>query len=369
MTSLRSRLLTAHLLVIALTMVMFLVAVALITPRIHDRLRDDPQIGFGRNQRDIDDLMRAERIYRTALWRAMLTAGGVASLAAVLMSITVARVVASPLQAVTRASRQIASGDYSPITVSDATNEIRELAAQFNYMAGALRDAEQRRAALIGDVAHELRTPLASIEGYAEGLIDGVVVPGEKSYTIIRDEAQRMRRIVDDLQSLSRAEAGTLTLYREHYDMSQLVGRAVTLLATQISEKNARVTVVPNNDALPVYCDGDRIVQVLINLLTNALRAIESGGTVQVKVMRQHDFVACQIQDNGIGIAPEHLERIFERFYRTDPSRSRATGGTGVGLTIARAIVSAHGGTLRAMSDGIGQGATFELCLPFARAD
>jgi signal transduction histidine kinase len=365
MNTLRARFLTAQLMVIVLMMVLFLVAAAIITPRIHGRLIDDGNPPPPRDAPALNDALRAEMRYRSALWRAMLISGGVASVVAVLVSVTLARVIVAPLQHVTRASRRVASGDYSPIALPDATTvEIRELATQFNHMATALRDAEQRRAALIGDVAHELRTPLASIEGYAEGLIDGVVVPGEKSFTIIRDESQRLRRIVDDLQALSRAEAGTLTLYREVQDMHDIAQRAVALLNVPLAEKNIQLHLQAPHTKLLVDCDGDRMVQVVLNLLTNAIRALQPGGTIWVSLGRDDGMVWCRVRDDGIGIAAEHLARVFERFYRVDPSRARTTGGSGVGLTIAKAIVEAHGGRLNAASDGVGRGATFEVYLP-----
>lgn len=365
MNTLRARFLTAQLMVIVLMMVLFFVAAAIITPRIHGRLPDDGNPPPPAGSVAQNEALRAEMRYRSALWRAMLISGGVASVAAVLVSVTLARVIVAPLQHVTRASRRVASGDYSPIALPDATTvEIRELATQFNHMATALRDAEQRRAALIGDVAHELRTPLASIEGYAEGLIDGVVVPGEKSFTIIRDESQRLRRIVDDLQALSRAEAGTLSLYREVQDMHAIVQRAVALLNAALTEKNVQLHVQTHHAKLLVDCDGDRMVQVILNLLTNAMRAVQPDGNIWVTLGRDDGMVWCRVRDDGIGIAAEHVARVFERFYRVDPSRARATGGSGVGLTIAKAIVEAHGGRLSAESDGLGRGATFEVRIP-----
>jgi signal transduction histidine kinase len=219
---------------------------------------------------------------------------------------------------------------------------------------------------LIGDVAHELRTPLASIQGYAEGLIDGVVLPHDKTYTIIRTEAARLSRLVDDLQSLSRAESGSLVMHMAPHDLNAIVDRVVDLLQSQFKEKQITVTVTHQHDNEPVHCDNDRINQVVVNLLVNATRAVSTNGNIQVTTMHQQHMVCCMVSDDGIGIDAAHLPHLFERFYRVDPSRTRATGGAGVGLTIARAIVESHGGTLTVQSDGLGRGARVTLALPRA---
>jgi signal transduction histidine kinase len=393
MNSLRFRILRSHLLVIVLTMVIFIVSVMLITPRVHDRLLRDEEAVFRAHagselteQEEVNDpndgirplpgsglpmqpgesmsLRRFENIYRNAVLLAIVISGALSTIIAVLVSITVARVIAQPIGRLITASRRIAGGNFQHIDVPAATDEIQALAVQFNHMASALKDAEQRRAALIGDVAHELRTPLASIGGYAEGLIDGVVVPNEKTYAIIRDEAGRMQRLVDDLQALSRAEAGTLTLYPAEVDLRDLVARAVTLLDGKTSEAQVRVSVTHQHAHEPLIADADRIVQVVLNLLTNALRASAQNSNIQVTTGHDTQSVWCTVSDTGIGIDAQHLPHIFERFYRVDPSRARSTGGTGVGLTIARAICEAHGGTLTVHSDGLGKGATFTMTLP-----
>jgi signal transduction histidine kinase len=393
MNSLRFRILRSHLLVIALTMVIFMLSVMLITPRVHDRLLRDEEAVFRANAAlDGDDnqqkndpnddiapfaesrfpmrpgestnLRRFENIYRNAVVMAIVISGALSTVIAVVVSITVARVISQPISRLITASRRIAGGNFQAIEVPSANDEIQALAIQFNHMAAALKDAEQRRAALIGDVAHELRTPLASIGGYAEGLIDGVVLPNEKTYIIIRDEAGRMQRLVDDLQALSRAEAGTLTLYPAAVDMHDLVARAVTLLDGKTTEAQITVAVTHQHASEPLNADADRMVQVVLNLLTNALRASPPQSVLHVATGRDTQSVWITVTDAGIGIAAEHLSHIFERFYRVDPSRARTTGGSGVGLTISRAICEAHGGTLTVQSDGLGRGSTFTIALP-----
>jgi signal transduction histidine kinase len=235
-------------------------------------------------------------------------------------------------------------------------------------MAAALEGAEQRRVALIGDVAHELRTPLATIEGYAEGLLDGVVAPTAETWAVIHDEAARLRRLVADLQELSRAEAHQLPLQPVPTSPTALAEQAVARLAAQFTDKGVSLINAVPPDLPPVQADPDRVLQVIINLLGNALRYTPAGGTVRLSAERQGAVVVLTVADTGLGIAPDHLPHLFERFYRVDKAHSRALGGSGIGLTIAQAIVEAHGGQIAAASPGLGQGATFSFTLPIAAA-
>jgi two-component system sensor histidine kinase BaeS len=382
--SLRMRLLQANLMLVILTMVIFVITTMVITPRVHDRMMADERRRGGPNALILDGtiviegrnangetviavpdtLLRAALIYRNAVWRSIWISMALAMALSLVTSFTLAKVLAAPLQQLTHASRQIASGNFTPIQMSEGATEVQELASQFNQMAQALKDAEQRRAALIGDVAHELRTPLTSIQGYAEGILDGVMKPDERNITIIRDEANRMHRLVDDLQALSRAEAGTLTLYRAPSDLHDIVRRTTELLEGTAHERQVTFVITHGNAAEPVACDADRISQVLINLLTNAIRVSQPLGRIEIATGHDATTVWCRVRDFGEGIDAQHLPHIFERFYRVDPSRTRATGGAGVGLTIARAIIEAHGGTLTAQSDGLGAGAMFVMTLP-----
>jgi len=384
MKSLRMRLLQSNVVLVLLTMVLFVVTITIITPRVHDRMMADerrrevasgaisvdPQPGTHHGaigQTGIigsDTLARAEMLYRNAVWRSIWISMALALALALMTSFTFAKVLASPLQQLTLASRRIAGGDFTPISVNDDAVELHELASQFNQMASALKDAEQRRAALIGDVAHELRTPLTSIQGYAEGILDGVVAPDAKNISIIRDEAHRMHRLVDDLQSLSRADAGTLTLYPAPTDLHEIVQRAISVLDGAIKERSLTLELVYEHESEPIYCDADRINQVLLNLLTNAIRVSVHGGRIIISTGHDASTVWCTVQDFGEGIDAQHLPHIFERFYRVDPSRTRATGGAGVGLTIARAIIVAHGGAITATSSGPATGATFRFSIP-----
>jgi signal transduction histidine kinase len=363
---LRGKIFLAHLLVIAVGVVTLFVATIGIAPTLFDRLMTTM---MGPNELSMGGMMlgmaeTTAQAFRAAMLQALLLSAGAAILAAVAVSLFVSARIVTPLQRLLAASRRIASGHYAERVPATQTDELGALAAQFNTMAAELEAAERRRVALIGDVAHELRTPLATIEGYTEGLLDGVVEPGPETWALLHDEVGRLRRLVQDLQELSRAEARQLLLHRRPCPPAELVEQAVARIAQQFAEKDISLSTAVPSGLPAVQADADRITQVLINLLGNALRYTLPGGTVQISAEQRDGAVEFHVADSGIGIAPEHLPHLFERFYRVDKARSRALGGSGIGLTIAAALVKAHGGRIWAHSAGLGQGATFSFTLP-----
>ncbi len=215
-------------------------------------------------------------------------------------------------------------------------------------------------------MAHELRTPIATIEGYLEGLLDGVIEPTPQTWAMLHTEAGRLRRLVDDLQELSRAETRQIPLALQPVSPQRLVQSALEPLEGQFAEKGLQLQVsLPEN--LPrALADPARAVQILTNLLVNALRYTPAPGRVEVVVSCEEEMVSFRVTDTGVGLAPDQLAHIFERFYRVDKSRSRAFGGSGIGLTIARSLAQAMGGEIRAESTGLGQGSSFTLTLPHA---
>jgi two-component system sensor histidine kinase BaeS len=366
--SLRGKIFLAHLLVIAIGVVTLFVATLGIAPTLFDRLMTTM---MGPNASSVGGMMASmaettAQAFRAAMFQALLLSAGAAILAAVAVSLFVSTRIVTPLQRLLAASRRIAAGHYAERVPTSAPDELGALATQFNIMAAELESAERRRVALIGDVAHELRTPLATIEGYTEGLLDGVVEPGAETWALLHDEVGRLRRLVQDLQELSRAEARQLPLHLRPCDPAELVGQALARIAPQFAEKDITLSNAVPSGLPAVQADPDRIIQVLINLLGNALRYTPSGGIVRVSADCQDGAVALHIADTGIGIAPEHLRHLFERFYRVDKARSRALGGSGIGLTIARAVIAAHDGRIWATSPGLDQGATFSFMLPIA---
>lgn len=310
--------------------------------------------------------------FRNAVNEALALAALAAFLVAVAVSIFVSRQVVTPVRELMSASQRIAEGHYhervhvSGVSDRDELDELGRLALSFNRMAAKLEQIEATRRELIGNVAHELRTPLATIKGSMEGLIDGVLPTEAATFQQIYREADRLQRLVDDLQELSRVEAGAFALQRRPVSANELVATTIARLERQFEEKDVTLeTELPAN-LPPVLADEDRIGQVLLNLVGNALQYTPAGGQVRVTAHQEGAEAHITVTDSGIGIAVEHLPLLFTRFYRVDKSRSRAGGGSGIGLTIAKHLVEAHEGHIWAESPGPGQGSTFTFTLPLA---
>ncbi len=291
---------------------------------------------------------------------------------AIVVSLLVSRRVVAPIREMMSASQRIADGDYvKRVKISlppnlDDLDELAQLAVSFNQMAEKLEKTESMRTQLIGDVAHELRTPLSAIKGSMEGLIDGVLPAQVETFQQIHRETSRLQRLVDDLQELSRVEAGAYDLDLQPQMISRLVETTMARIGRQFVEKDVHLRVeIP--EGLPIVnVDGDRIGQVLLNLVGNALQYTPRGGAVSIRAWHENDEVLVEIKDTGVGIPKEHLPHIFSRFYRVDKSRSRVSGGSGIGLTISKHIVGAHNGRIWAESPGPEQGSTFFFTLPLA---
>ena len=389
---LHARLLLAHLLVLAVGLVTVYVAASVAAPRFFERnmlaqarrfaqppfsaVERPTPIGpgaraplpgpgrFGIMSAELEQ--RVSEIYLESLADSLLLAGGVALATAVVASILVSRGIVSPIHRLAAASRRLAAGHYDERVPAAGTTEVQQLATSFNAMAAAVEDAERRRQELIGDVAHEMRTPIATLEGYLEGLLDGVVDPSDRVWAKLHDEAGRLRRLIEDLQELSRAEAHQLTVVCRATAPAAIVQPAVERLEADVAERGLSLNVDVPSGLPEVQADPERAIQVLTNLVTNALRYTPPPGQIAVRVAADHGMVRFEVSDSGIGIAPEHLPRVFERFYRVDKSRARALGGAGVGLTIAQALAETMGGRISAHSPGPGQGSTFTLELPAA---
>jgi len=287
-----------------------------------------------------------------------------ATVVALTASIVFSRNIVAPVRVLTQASRRLAEGRYEERVPSHGSDELGQLAKSFNQMAEQLEQVETMRRQLIGDVAHELRTPLTAIKGSAEGLMDGVLPANEETYRQMHIEADRLSRLVDDLQELSRVEARAYTLDFRDVEVSALIKTIVKRMQFQFEGK--RVTLTSNLPPRPVilHADEDRIIQVLTNLIGNALQYTPTNGQVVISVESTANEARFSVKDSGVGIPAEHLPHIFDRFYRVDKSRSRARGGSGVGLTIAKHLVEAHGGRIWAESEGEEKGSVFVFTLP-----
>jgi histidine kinase len=297
----------------------------------------------------------------------ILTVAAVAAfMAAVVVSFFIARRIVDPVRALMYASERIAAGDYRQRVHVPGQDELSALASCFNAMAEMLEQTEQRRMELIGDVAHELRTPLSSIKGVMEGLVDGVLPAEAATFLNVQREVARLQRLVHDLEELSRAEAGQVPLDPRPTAPTDLIHAAADRLRPQFEDKGVSLTLELSPSLPQVEADASRVIQVLLNLLGNALQYTPSGGQVAVRAWIEDHELLISVKDSGVGIPSEHLPHVFERFYRVDKSRSRAGGGSGIGLTIAKHLVKAHGGRVWAASPGPDKGSTFTFTLPLA---
>ena len=302
----------------------------------------------------------SQAISRFLLWGALL---GVAI--ALIFTFFLSRRITAPVKALTAAARRLGQGDLSQRVKSKDKGEVGELAQAFNSMAGDLERVEQLRRNMVADIAHELRTPLSNLRGYLEAIRDGIVKPDVDTIHSLDEEATLLSRLVDDLQELSLAEAGELKLDRQAEDIVKLIKQTVAAKQTQAAAKGLSVSIdLPDNLPL-VNVDSHRISQVLRNLLENAVAHTDKGDAITVIARQQDSWVEISVVDTGEGIPAEDLPNIFERFYRVDKSRARATGGGGLGLTIAKRLVEAHGGEIEARSE-IGKGSRFSFTIPIS---
>ena len=314
--------------------------------------------------------MRGVNLYtsfRAAVNESMLISALAAFAIAGLAALLISRLITKPIKTLTNASRQISEGAYDHRISEDEipADELGQLANSFNEMAERLEGIETMRRQLIGDISHELRTPLTAIKGSMEGLMDGVLPAEQATYQQIYREADRLQRLVEDLQELSRVDGNTHPLKKAPTEVAALVQAAVTPLENTFTMKGVSLESHVEADLPKVNVDADRIQQVLHNLLGNALQFTPADGHVTVDIRQEGNAILFSVQDDGIGISSEHLAHIFERFYRADKSRSRTNGGgSGIGLTIAQSLVAGHGGQINVESAGLGEGSTFTFSIP-----
>lgn len=307
--------------------------------------------------------IRNEEIFVGSLNRTLLLAALISAVVALLSAFFLSSRILRPVAALTGAVRRMENGDLSQRVNVAAKDEIGKLARSFNSMADSLGRAEQLRRNMVNDVAHELRTPLTNIRCQIEALQDGLAQPTAAVMDSLHEEAMLLETLVDDLQDLALADAGQLNLKLRQVAIKEEVAQAVNAVKGQLAKSEMAVRVDIAEGSLLVLADPKRFGQILRNLLNNAVRHTPAGGLITIAASQVDSEIEIMIADNGRGIAAADLPFVFERFYRSDVSRDRATGGAGLGLAIVKQIVAAHGGTIR-MESVLGQGTMVYFTLP-----
>ncbi|NDJ61781.1 MAG: HAMP domain-containing histidine kinase [Chloroflexi bacterium] len=298
----------------------------------------------------------------TDLLPLLLQAAVVGVAVAIVLATLISRNIARPLRTAAEAAAQVADGNYSQLIPMRGPTEVRAVAEAFNQMSAKVEAAQTAQKDFLANVSHDLKTPLTSIQGFSQAIIDGAANDPVQAATIIYDEAARLNRMVVELTDLARLQAGRLSMKADAIDMGQLAAAIGQRLALVAREQGIKLTV-DAGPMPPIAGDGDRLAQVLTNLISNAIKYTPSGGSVHVATKQQANGVEVTVRDTGVGIPADELPRIFERFYQINKARGPQRG-TGLGLAIVREIVLAHGGTITAMSDGPQRGSTFTVWLP-----
>ena len=301
--------------------------------------------------------------------RAVLIGGLIALLAAVTVGFFIFRAITRPIDQLTSAAHHLAQGDLSTRVTLDqpasrlGTDEISELGQAFNTMADTLQQAEKQRRDMTADIAHELRTPLAVMRGNLEAMLDGVYPFDADHLNPVLNQVTLLTRLVEDLRTLALAEAGQLALAKHPTDLVALLRNTLTSFEAQATAQQiALCAKIP--PALPTLeLDPDRVQQTIGILISNALRHTPANGSITITAQSDRASVTIEVADTGSGIAPEDLPHVFDRFYRADKSRARESGGSGLGLTIAKSLVEAHGGVIEAHSEA-GRGTAMTMRFP-----
>jgi signal transduction histidine kinase len=288
--------------------------------------------------------------------------GAIALVLAIVLGNLIARGISKPIKNVISTAEGISKGNFdNKIAERSRIKEIDSLTGTINSMADILKQQEQLRKRLTADVAHELRTPLTTLQSHLEAMIDGIWEADAARLKSCHDEIIRISRLVGDLEKLARYEGQNLILDKTEFSVVELIKGIAMNFEKEMLDKNIDISI--SKQPVSIFADRDKISQVMINLLSNAIKYSKEGGSVEFDITQDAEEIAMKVSDTGIGIEKDHLKNIFERFYRVDSSRSRMTGGSGIGLTITKSIIEAHGGTIEVQSKA-GEGTVFTVRLP-----
>lgn len=292
----------------------------------------------------------------------------VAGMTSILVSAFLARSITSTLTRVRHAASRVADGDYG-VQVPEAGMgaELADMASAFNRMSDELAETELTRRRLLSDLSHEMRTPVATVDAYLEGMADGVVEADAATVTMLREQTERLRRLAEDISLVSSAEEHRLSIQPEQVSLTELMDGAAAQARASFAAAGVALETEDSSAGAQVTGDRDRLSQALTNLLDNALRHTAEGDRVILRAAGAQEVAVLEVEDTGDGVDQQHIPHLFERFYRVDAARDRAHGGSGIGLAIVRSIVEAHQGSVRVTSPGPGQGASFVIELPLSR--
>lgn len=283
---------------------------------------------------------------------------------AIVLGYLFTRQIVAPLDRVTTAARRVAEGDLTQRVKTSGSGELAELGKSFNQMATTLSRDQRLRQNMVADIAHELRTPLSILQGNVEAMLDGVLDTNTENLNSLHQETKLLSRLIDDLRTLSLAEAGQLKFYPEAIDMREVSSQVIDGFQTQFATKNLKVSLEATEDMPLAWVDSDRTAQVIRNLVSNAFNYTPEGGSITLRLTPGREGITVSVIDTGTGIPADDLPHVFNRLYRVDRSRTRSTGGSGLGLAIVKQLVEDQGGRVWVESQP-GQGATFSFLVPY----
>ncbi|MGU8453381.1 HAMP domain-containing histidine kinase [Clostridium perfringens] len=306
--------------------------------------------------------MQNELVFLDIVNKIILGIGVLLILASTIMGFIISRSITRPINKLMTKAKYISKGEYDKkIEINTDILEINDLINSINNLSQSIKEQENIRKRLTGDISHELKTPLTNIQSHLEAMIDGIWEPTEERLLSVKEEAERLSSLVSDMQKLNKYDEASIKLKKDNVNISDIICFVIFQFSNLAKSKNIKIEYEKKN--INLYCDKDKITQALVNILSNAIRYSNEGSTIFIEEGLKDNKVIISIEDQGIGISEEDLKYVFERFYRADKSRTRATGGTGIGLTIVKSIVSSHGGEVK-LESKLGEGSKFTIILP-----
>lgn len=306
--------------------------------------------------------MQNELVFLDIVNKIILGIGVLLILASTIMGFIISRSITRPINKLMTKAKYISKGEYDKkIEINTDILEINDLINSINNLSQSIKEQENIRKRLTGDISHELKTPLTNIQSHLEAMIDGIWEPTEERLLSVKEEAERLSSLVSDMQKLNKYDESSIKLKKDNVNISDIICFVIFQFSNLAKSKNIKIEYEKKN--INLYCDKDKITQALVNILSNAIRYSNEGSTIFIEEKLKDNKVIISIEDQGIGISEEDLKYVFERFYRADKSRTRSTGGTGIGLTIVKSIVSSHGGEVK-LESKLGEGSKFTIILP-----